>query len=95
MKVHLHGGGTKNPVPYHLLYVCPAGHLPKDCPDSNWWDLTQEKPKPRDFVVEFFNGEAEVPDPLGKCMIDNKMALKSRFDAPEFRVLFRAGPSTK
>jgi hypothetical protein len=80
--VYLHGSPGKTPVAYHAMTVSPAGHRPKDCPEDSWWDYTQDKPKPREFFVEFHHGEAEVDESLGKYLLDSKLAFKSRLILP-------------
>ena len=80
LKVFLHGSdgaGKQGPVPYHGVFVCPAGHRPHECPESDWYDTSGEKPQPREFLVEFFHGAAEVPEPLGKYLLDTGQARRA------------------
>jgi hypothetical protein len=78
MMIYYHGSDDKPPVARHTIIVCPAGHRPHDCTGPDWWDNTGEKPKAREYTIEFRDGEAEVPDPLGNYMLEAGLAEKSR-----------------
>lgn len=82
----------KLPVAQHTLICAPAGHLPKDFetvnkegkrePNSDWWDMTGDKPRPRQFEVLFVYGEAEVPDALGRYLVETGQAQRTRLIVP-------------
>lgn len=82
MILYYHGSPDKPPVENHIITVCPAGHLPNDCPEDYWWDEVGDKKKAKEFVVHFVYGEAEVEDQLGKYMVATKIAMKTRYTAP-------------
>ncbi len=50
--------------------VCPGGHLDHAGLPAEWID----NGKPLTFTVTFRNGEARVPDDLGRYLIDQKIA---------------------
>ena len=78
MIIYLHGSPGKTPTAEHTLFVCPAGHLPKEFDGANWYDDTGEKRMARTYEVKFHYGEASVPDPLGKYLVATGQALKNR-----------------
>ena len=65
----------------HTLYVCPAGDPDRkgECP-SEW---VNDRNEPVNFPVEFRNGRAEVPDNLGRYMIERGLARKTKLILPE------------
>lgn len=58
-------------IPRHFLYVQPAAT--PGCENSDWMDGEE----PKLFTIEFVHGRAEVPDNLGRYMIDNGLARMS------------------
>lgn len=82
MIVYYHGSPDKPPVENHIITICPAGHLPKECSEVFWWDDSGEKRKPREWTVKFRYGEAEVEDPIGNYMVATGIAMKTRYTAP-------------
>ncbi len=65
----------------HTLFVCPAGHLGDEAPDS-MWEGKGDKRKPRDYVVKFYHGEAETSDEIGRYLVAHGMAYKTRLVLP-------------
>jgi hypothetical protein len=82
MLIYYHGSPDKLPVAEHTIIVAPAGHLPKGECLSEWWDTTGERPKPFEYKVQFFFGQAEVDDQLGKYMIAAGLASSTRLIVP-------------
>lgn len=71
MKVYHPGARGKS-----TTFVQPGVHHPV----SDWMD---EAGNPRMFAVEFIEGVAEVPDNLGKYLIDRELASCSPIILPE------------
>jgi hypothetical protein len=78
LKIFYHGSVDKLPVANHTLITAPAGHLPKEFESEDWWDDTGERRRPKTFEVKFTFGQAEVPDPLGRYLIETGQAMKHR-----------------
>ena len=79
LNVYLHGSADKPPVAHHILIVTPAAHLPGAEHPSEFFEADG---KPKDFPVDFIHGKAEVPDTLGKYMVAQGLAQKSRLVIP-------------
>lgn len=84
MIVYLHGSPGKPPVESHTLIICPAGHVPNDCPEAFWWASTGKERKPLTWHVEFKYGQAEVEEPVGKYLISTDMAKPDRYQPSNF-----------
>lgn len=72
MKVYYHGRSLK-----HRLYVQPAINNP-DAP-SEW---KENDGKAKQMEVLFENGVADVPENLGKYLIDKQLASKTKIHIP-------------
>lgn len=65
MKVYHHGGRLK-----HTTFAQPGGEFPVS-------DFMNEDGSPKLFTIEFLGGVAEVPDNLGRYLIDKGIASAS------------------
>lgn len=65
-------------VPRHLVFVQPAA-TPQGRGVSEWMDGG----KPRLFTVEFLGGRADVPDNLGRYLVDAGLARPSPILLPD------------
>ncbi len=72
---------TPEPRPKHEMYVTPS----RNSDSVEFKDVTG---RPVMFQVVFEHGRAEVPENLGRWMVDNGMAIRSRIILPA-RHLFR------
>ncbi len=63
------------------MHICPAGdpRMKGEMP-AEWVD---DKNNPLTFQVEFRRGKAEVDDKIGKYLIDNGLARKTKLILPE------------
>lgn len=76
MKVYIHGSEGKLPGAIHYMTVNPVEHLKnKEAAPAAWVD---DQNRGRDFTVEFHHGTAVVPEDLGKYMVANSLAHKTR-----------------
>lgn len=66
---------TAEPRPKHEMFVTPARN-------SDSVEFKDESGKPIMFSVLFEYGRAEVPQNLGRWMVDNEMAIVSRLILP-------------
>ena len=79
MNVYLHGSDGNPPPARHVVIMSPAAHLAgKELPH----EFVEPDGKPRNFEITFVYGKAEVPDALGKYMIEQKLAEKTRLILP-------------
>ncbi len=79
MRVYLHGSPDQPPPARHTLLVTPAAHLPgQEMPH----EFVERDGSPRTFDILFEYGKAEVPDVLGKYLVENKLAEKTRLILP-------------
>lgn len=89
MKVFNHGGNGRG-----TIIVAPG----KDHPETSDWikvgrdALGRETREPVQIAVKFENGCADVPDNLGRYIIDQGLARKSRLIVPEKRVAATNAP---
>jgi hypothetical protein len=90
MIVYLHGSPDKPPVAEHTVIVCPAVDVRQPVgtdgkradPPADWVDYVDGETKPKQIPVKFFHGQAEVPDLLGKYMVERGLAQKTRLILP-------------
>jgi hypothetical protein len=77
MLVYLDHGRTPDHWrnPEHTVVACPAKHMPAVSHASEWKDGQGE---PVVFSVKFRDGVADVPDHLGKYLLDQGHVKKSR-----------------
>jgi hypothetical protein len=80
--VYLHGSPDKHPVAEHTVIVAPAAHLDGQEVPAAWYDTSGKEPKPKEFQVKFYHGQAEVDDDLGRYMVKHQIAMKSRLIIP-------------
>lgn len=71
---------TESAVPVHRMFLCPGA-------DSDSVEFRDESGKPRQYEVVFSNGRAEVPDNLGRWMIDHGHAKSSSLIIPPHRTV--------
>lgn len=74
MKVYYHGARN------HTLYVQPGNT------DPNNTDWFHENGKPKLIPVKFKNGEAVVPDSLGRFLVDKGLARSSMIFIPSGKI---------
>ncbi len=75
-------------VPVQRMYVRPASAEPGEGP-ADWYE-DEEKTLPRQFQVTFQFGRANVPDTLGKWLLDQGMAKRTTLSLPVKPQLIRA-----
>jgi hypothetical protein len=69
---------VKGVIKSHVITICPAAHWAgKACP-SSWYDMSGEKAKPKEFLVEFVHGRAETDDELGNYFVESGLALRDQ-----------------
>ena len=79
MNVYLHGSDGQPPPARHVVIMTPAAHLAgQELPS----EFVEADGKPRNFEILFVHGKAEVSDALGKYMIAQKLAEKTRLVIP-------------
>jgi hypothetical protein len=79
LNVFLHGSDGQPPPAHHVVIMTPAAHLAgQELPS----EFVEADGKPRNFEIMFVHGKAEVPDVLGKYMIEHKLAEKTRLIIP-------------
>lgn len=84
MKLYL-PTAANNPV--MRLHLCPG----KDHPETT--DFLDSEGKPLQIVITFKYGVAEnIPDAVGKYMLDQKMASRSRILMPKVAEVVRPAP---
>lgn len=66
------------PAPRHTMFVCPGK-------DSDAAEFKDSEGKPEQFAVVFENGRAEVPDALGRWMVDHGVAKSTSLFVPRRR----------
>lgn len=60
--------------PLHVIFVAPA----RDDPTSNVAEWQDHDGNPVTIRVQFYEGKAEVADPLGRYLIDKGLAKKAK-----------------
>jgi hypothetical protein len=69
---------SDRPGGMHRMFVAPAAHVQGECPKA--W--TTDEGEAITMTVTFVNGEAVVPDDLGRYMVANGLAKKTRLIMP-------------
>jgi hypothetical protein len=79
-RVYLEGKRPAS-IPKHVIFCCP-GASGDDTP-TEWWDLSGDKPKPKNYTIEFRHGESEeIPDNLAQYLIETKQAEAEEWREP-------------
>lgn len=66
----------------HTLFVAPAAD-PRTAKGSIDADWLHDNGEPKSFTVNFVNGGATVPDPLGRYLLATKQAKRTRLIFPD------------
>lgn len=76
----IYAAGERQAVGRHPFHINPAAHMGAKaaCP-AEWFD---DEGQPREMVVFFENGQAEVADPIGKYMVAHGYARKTKLILP-------------
>lgn len=76
----IYAAGERQAQGRHPFNINPAAHLSDRtaCP-GDWFD---DDGNPREFVVQFVDGEAEVDDRIGRYMVAHRMARKTKLIIP-------------
>jgi hypothetical protein len=77
MKVYIAGEKPARQASF-IMSIAPAATTSGEVP-SNWVD---DKNNPVQFNIEFIRGEAEVEDSIGRYLLENELARKSRLILP-------------
>lgn len=86
MIVYVTGEKARQQASY-ILSICPARHLEGQEVPTDW---VNDKNEPIEFNVEFVFGKAEVPDNIGRYLVQHEMATFSRLIRP-LQELFTGG----